>query len=37
MKEWDLWLIPEIQHAWRLYTGEEEIYQNEREQLEDYK
>ena len=37
MKDWDVWLYPELQKGWDLYRGKETPYQNEREQLEDYK
>ena len=34
MTDWDVWLIPEIQRGWDLYTGEEKPYQEEKEKLE---
>jgi len=36
-KNMDVWLYPEIQKGWDLYTGKEIPYQNERELLENYK
>ena len=36
LKNWDTWLIPEIQRAWNIYTGEEELYQEEKESLDEY-
>jgi len=35
MTDWDVWLIPEIQRGWDLYTGKEKPYQEEKEILED--
>ena len=35
MKEWDVWLIPELQRAWDIYTEKEKPYQEEKEILED--
>ena len=35
MKDWDVWLYPEIQRGWRIYIGEEELYQEERDSLEE--
>jgi hypothetical protein len=35
LKDWDVWLIPEIQKGWDLYTEKEKPYQNEKEILED--
>jgi hypothetical protein len=34
MTDWDVWLIPEIQRGWDLYTGKEKPYQEEKEKLE---
>jgi len=36
-KNMDVWLYPEIQKGWDLYTEKEIPYQNERELLENYK
>ena len=36
IKDWDQWLIPELQRAWDIYTGEEELYQEEKESLDEY-
>ena len=36
MKNWDSWLVPELQRAWDIYTGEEELYQEEKESLDEY-
>ena len=36
IKNWDQWLIPELQRAWNIYTGEEELYQEEKESLDEY-
>lgn len=35
MKDWDVWLVPELQKGWDLYTKKEKPYQNEKEILED--
>lgn len=35
MKDWDVWLYPELQKGWNLYTEKEKPYQNEKEILED--
>ena len=35
MKDWDVWLYPELQKGWDLYTEKEKPYQNEKEILED--
>jgi len=35
MSDWDVWLIPEIQRAWDIYTEKEKPYQEEKEILED--
>lgn len=35
LKDWDVWLIPELQKGWDLYTEKEKPYQNEKEILED--
>ncbi len=35
MKDWDVWLVPELQKGWDLYTEKEKPYQNEKEILED--
>ena len=36
-KNMDVWLYPEIQKGWDIYTEKEIPYQNERELLENYK
>ncbi len=36
MKNWESWLVPELQRAWNIYTGEEELYQEEKESLDEY-
>ena len=36
IKNWDQWLVPELQRAWDIYTGEEELYQEEKESLDEY-
>ena len=33
MKDWDVWLIPEIQKGWDLYNGSEVPYQEESDKL----
>ena len=35
MKDWDVWLFPEIQKAWDLYTEQYTPYQEERDALEE--
>ena len=35
MKDWDVWLLPEIQKAWDLYTEQYTPYQEERDILEE--
>jgi len=35
MKDWDVWLYPEIQRAWEIYTGKEKPYQEENDILEE--
>ena len=35
MKDWDVWLVPELQKGWDLYTKKEKPYQNEKEILKD--
>ena len=35
MKEWDVWLVPELKKGWDIYSGKEVPYQNEKEILED--
>ena len=35
MKNWDTWLIPELQRAWDIYTEKEELYQEEKEKLDE--
>ena len=35
MSDWDVWLIPELQRAWDIYTEKETPYQEEKEILED--
>ena len=37
MKDWDVWLIPEIQRAWDIYTEKYVPYQEERDILEERK
>lgn len=34
MSDWDVWLYPEIQRAWDLYTNAEKPYDEERRVLE---
>jgi hypothetical protein len=33
MKDWDVWLFPEIQRAWDMYTEQYVPYQEERDKL----
>ncbi len=33
MKNWDQWLVPELQRAWDIYTEKEKPYQEEDEKL----
>ena len=33
MSDWDVWLYPEIQRGWDLRFGNEQPYQDEKEQL----
>lgn len=33
MKNWDQWLVPELQRAWDIYTEKEKLYQEEDEKL----
>ena len=33
MKDWDVWLYPELQKGWDLYTEKEKPYQEEDEKL----
>jgi len=35
MKDWDVWLYPELVKGWDLYTEKEKPYQREKEILED--
>lgn len=35
MKDWDVWLVPEIQRAWDLYTEQYVPYQEENDILEE--
>ena len=35
MKDWDIWLYPELVNGWNLYTEKEKPYQREKEILED--
>ena len=35
MKDWDVWLVPELQRGWDLITEKEKPYQEEKEILED--
>ena len=35
IKDWDVWLVPELQKGWDIYSGKEVPYQNEKEILED--
>ena len=37
MSDWDVWLYPEIQRAWDLYTNVEQPYGEERRVLESKK
>lgn len=32
-KDWDVWLVPEIQRGWDLYRGEEQPYEEEKKIL----
>ncbi len=36
IKNWDQWMVPELQRAWNIYTGKEELYQEEKESLDEY-
>ena len=36
IKNWDSWLVPELQRGWDIYTGKEELYQEEKESLDEY-
>ena len=33
MKDWDVWLYPELVKGWELYTGEQTPYQEEKDKL----
>jgi len=33
LSNWDIWLYPEIQRGWDLYTGKHVPYQEEKEKL----
>ena len=33
LSDWDVWLYPEIQRGWDLYTGKYVPYQEEKEKL----
>ena len=35
MKDWDVWLYPELVKGWDIYTEKEKLYQREKEILED--
>ena len=35
LKDWDVWLVPELQKGWDLITEKEKPYQEEKEILED--
>ena len=35
MKDWDVWLVPELQKGWELYNGETTPYQEEKEKLDE--
>ena len=35
MKDWDVWLYPELVKGWELYTGEQKPYQEEKEKLDE--
>ena len=35
MKDWDVWLVPELKKGWELYTGEKTPYQEEKEKLDE--
>ena len=35
MKDWDVWLYPELVKGWELYTGEKTPYQEEKEKLDE--
>ena len=36
MSDWDVWLFPELQRAWDIYTEKEKPYQEEKEKLDEY-
>ena len=35
MKDWDVWLYPELVKGWELYTGEKIPYQEEKDKLDE--
>ena len=35
MKDWDVWLVPELKKGWELYTGEQTPYQEEKDKLDE--
>ena len=35
MKDWDVWLVPELQKGWDLITEKEKPYQEEKEKLDE--
>ena len=35
MKDWDVWLYPELVKGWNLYTEKEVPYQEEKEKLDE--
>ena len=35
LKDWDVWLYPELVKGWELYTGEKTPYQEEKEKLDE--
>jgi len=35
MKDWDVWLVPELKKGWELYTGKQTPYQEEKEKLDE--
>ena len=35
LSDMDVWLIPELQRAWDIYTEKEELYQEEKETLDE--
>ncbi len=33
MKDWDVWLYPELKRAWDIYRNNSILYQDERDKL----